>query len=80
MSKKTKLLRLRLKPREQLEKEGKIYFQSPSDKSLILTDGNEVFKHFDANCFKKIYTVADSEKIIDRETYEALKDLFEKVE
>ena len=79
-NKNTKLLRLRLKSKEQLEKEGKIYSQSSSNNSFVLTDGNSVFKQFDPDCFQKVYTVADSEKLIDRESYEALKDLFDEVE
>ena len=70
----------KLKSKEVLEKEGKIYFHSPSDKSFILTDGDGTFKHFDCNCFKKTFTVAESDKIIEPETFKALKSLFEEIE
>lgn len=78
--KNTKNKKYKLKSKETLEKMGRVYFESPSDKSLILTDGKEVFKHFPPDCFKKTYSIAESDKILEPEMFKRLKDLFEEID
>jgi len=73
------MIKVKLKSFEELEKLGFVHFTSNSG-GIILTDGKNTFKFFDKNCFKQTFTVADTDKVIDKDAYNSLKNLINEID